>query len=402
MQDVENLYCEEGIDTQEFISLAREILSRGGIDRAIVVDGYRVIENCKLFQTLKKLGVRRIPVSRGIENTFVPLEVMGFFEDIQPSIYRVFRDTEELLYKNWPTPLVKLSRVSIDDRVVWAKLEGFNPWSMSIKDRVGWYMYRKVAEAYGRRNLGLLVESTSTNTGLAIAAIANMYLSKLRAYIPSTVSQTGELMLKVFGADVVRSTKQLTVELIDEVNEIARKEKAIHLNQFYNDANFEVHLRYTAKELELQIREAGIAPRAIIGGLGTSGHMSAIALYFKSRFRGIKIYGVVPREGTIIQGIRRIESGMKWIHYIDIDGVIEVSLEEAIQSIIHIARREGILIGLSSGAVYTGYRKLVENGELNEGDYILVFPDHGYKYTEHLQRYLNSINSNIKPMDSEI
>ncbi|MEM4502841.1 MAG: PLP-dependent cysteine synthase family protein, partial [Ignisphaera sp.] len=128
MQDVENLYCEEGIDTQEFISLAKEILSRGGIDRAIVVDGYRVIENCKLFQTLKKLGVRRIPVSRGIENTFVPLEVMGFFEDIQPSIYRVFRDTEELLYKNWPTPLVKLSRVSIDDRVVWAKLEGFNPW----------------------------------------------------------------------------------------------------------------------------------------------------------------------------------------------------------------------------------------------------------------------------------
>ncbi len=325
---------------------------------------------------------------------FIPLDVLGFFEDIQPSMYRVFRDSEELLYKNWPTPLVKLDRASIRNRIVWAKLEGFNPWSMSVKDRIGWSMYRKSVEAYGRSKLKLLVESTSTNTGLAIAAMANIYGSKLRAYIPSTVSETGELLLKIFGAEVIRSSKPLTVELIDEVEEVAKREGAIHLNQFYNDANFEVHLRYTAKELELQIREAGIVPKAIIGGLGTSGHISAIALYFKSRFKGIKVYGIVPRAGTAIQGIRRIESGMKWIHHIEIDGVLDISPEEAIQSVLHIVRREGIFIGLSSGAIYTGYKKLVENGVLDEGHYVLIFPDHGYKYVEQIQKYLNANNTN--------
>lgn len=389
LQTIENLYCEEDIDTIDFISLAKEVLSRGGIDRTFVVDGNRVVENCKLFQTLKRLGIKRIPVSSSVKQIFIPLEILGFFEDIQPSVYRVFRDCEELLYKNWPTPLVRLNRVSIRNRVVWAKLEGFNPWSMSVKDRIGWYMYRRSIEVYGKKPK-LLVESTSTNTGLAIAAMANMYGSKLRAYIPFTVSKTGELLLKVFGAEVIRSSKLLTVELIDEVEEVAKREAAVHINQFYNDANFEVHLRYTAKELELQIREAGIVPKAIVGGLGTSGHISAIALYFKSRFKGVKVYGVVPREGTTIQGIRRIESGMKWVHHVEIDGVVDVSSEEAIQSVLHIVRKEGIFIGLSSGAVYTGYKKLVENGVFDEGDYILIFPDHGFKYIEQLQRYLNT------------
>uniref|UniRef100_A0A7J3I9G7 Pyridoxal-phosphate dependent enzyme n=1 Tax=Ignisphaera aggregans TaxID=334771 RepID=A0A7J3I9G7_9CREN len=388
LQDIENLYCEEEVSTSEFISLAKEVLGKGGVDRTVAVSGGRVVEGCKLLQVLKRLGVRRVPVSLDVEKIFVPLEVLGFFEDIQPSTYRVFRDTEELLYRNWPTPLVRLSRASIRNRIVWAKLEGFNPWSMSVKDRIGWYMYRRAIETYGRRELGFLVESTSTNTGLAIAAMANMYNSRLRAYIPSTVSQSGEHLLKIFGVEVVRSSKPLTIELIDDVEDVAKREGAVHLNQFYNDANFAVHLRYTAKELELQIREAGIFPKAIVGGLGTSGHLSAIAIYFKSRFRGVRIYGVVPKEGTAIQGIRRIESGMKWLHYADIDGIVEASPEEALQSVLYMVRREGIFVGLSSGAVYTGYRKLVESGELDEGDYILVFPDHGYKYIEQLQKYL--------------
>lgn len=261
---------------------------------------------------------------------------------------------------------------------------------MSVKDRIGWYMYKKYIDKKRGNIPSLLVEPTSTNTGLAIAAIANMYGSKLKAYIPSTVSKTGELLLKVFGADVVRSPKLLTIELVNEVEEIAKKEKNLFLNQFFNDANFEAHLRYTAKELELQIKEVGIIPRAIVGSLGTSGHLSAIALYFKSRFKGVKVYGIVPREGTTIQGIRRIESGMKWINYVEIDGVVDVTPEEAIESILYIVRKEGIFVGLSSGAVYAGYRKLVENGEIDEGDYILVFPDHGYKYVEQLQSYLTS------------
>jgi cysteine synthase/O-phosphoserine sulfhydrylase/cystathionine beta-synthase len=389
---VDRIVCSDDIDFEEFLAIASNILKKGGVDTTIAVDkeSMRIVENGKLCTVLKKIGVRFVPVSyRVSEKIFISLEDMGFFEDIKPSRYRVFMDTEELLYKNWPTPLVKLGNLSRGGRVVWAKLEGFNPWSMSVKDRIGWYMYRKAVEKLGRDKVKLLVEATSTNTGLAIAAMCAIHGSKLRAFIPSTVSKTGEILLKIFGAEVVRSPKTLTVELINDVEEMARKEGAAHLNQFYNDANFEVHLRYTAKELELQIREAGIKPKAIFGGLGTSGHMSAISFYFKNRFKEVKIYGVVPALDTSIQGIRRVETGMKWIHYVEIDDVVEVTPEEAIEGVLEIVRNEGIFVGLSSGAVYTAFKKMMKEGKLGEGDYILIFPDHGFKYVEQISRYID-------------
>ncbi len=387
---IDSIIIDEDIDLDTFISISGEILRKGGVDRSVVIDhNFRVIGEKPLAITLKKLGVRYIPVSENhSENIFISLESLGFFDDIKPNSLRVFRDTEELLYKNWPTPLVMLKSLSTRDIRVWAKLEGFNPFSMSIKDRIGWYMYRKAIERNGNKAMKLLVESTSTNTGLAIAAMCAIHGSKLKAFIPSTVSKTGEILLKIFGAEVIRSQKMLTVELINDVDKIAKEENAIHLNQFYNDANFEVHLRFTAKELELQIRESGLKPRAIIGGLGTSGHMSAISHYFKNRFSGIKIYGVVPKEGTSIQGIRRVESGMKWFNKVVFDGIIDIDPNEAAKAVIDIVRREGIFIGLSSGAVVCGYRILLEKGVINEGDYILIFPDHGFKYIEQLQNYL--------------
>jgi cysteine synthase/O-phosphoserine sulfhydrylase/cystathionine beta-synthase len=393
LESVDNIICKEEMDLEEFLRVVGDVLSRGGVEVTVVIDreSKRVIENSKLCVALKKVGVKFIPVSYGVpERVFVSLESMGFFDDINPSRYRVFTNTEELLYKNWPTPLVKLANLSSNGISIWAKLEGFNPWSMSVKDRIGWYMYRKALERLGRDRISLLVESTSTNTGLAIAAMASIYKAKLKAFIPSTVSKTGETLLKIFGAEVIRSPKSLTVELIDDVEEIARKEGAVHLNQFYNDANFEVHLRYTAKELELQIREAGIEPKAIFGGLGTSGHMSAISFYFKNRFKGVKIYGVVPAPNTAIQGIRRVESGMKWVHYTNIDNIVEVTPEEAVKGVLEIVRNEGIFVGLSSGAVYMAFKKVAKEGKLGEGDYILIFPDIGFKYVEQVSMYIDN------------
>jgi cysteine synthase/O-phosphoserine sulfhydrylase/cystathionine beta-synthase len=390
LESVDNVMCEDDISLEEFLSISRDVLRRGGVNETVVVDGgsRRVVKNSKLCVVLKRIGVKFIPISYGVlEKVFISLEDLGFFDDIKPSRFRVFMDTEELLYKNWPTPLVRLRNLSSNYMRVWAKLEGFNPWSMSVKDRIGWYMYRKALEKLGK-SINLLVEATSTNTGLAIAAMAAIHKSKLKAFIPSTVSKTGEVLLKIFGADVIRSQKSLTIELVNDVEEIAGKEGATHLNQFYNDANFEVHLRYTAKELELQFKEVGIEPRAVFGGLGTSGHLSAISFYFKNRFRGVKIYGVVPAPNTSIQGIRRVESGMRWVHYVEIDDIIEVTPEEAVEGILEIVRNEGIFVGLSSGAVYVAFKKVVKEGKLNGGDYILIFPDIGFKYVEQILKYV--------------
>jgi len=369
-----------------------EMLREGGVRKPVVVnEELRVLGNSTTLEALRRLGVKLVPVTYGKDGeVFTPLEELGFYEDVAPSPLRVYNSTLELLYRGWPTPLVKLQALSSNGVRVWAKLEGFNPYSWSIKDRIGWYMFVKALERLGERRRKVIYEATSTNTGLALAAMAAIHGFSAKFYIPSSIQKASDTLLKVMGAEVVRVPKTLTIEFVDEVDEAAKREGAIHLNQFENDYNFEVHLRFTAKELELQLRHAGVTPKAIVGGIGTSGHMSAITFYFKNKFNdSVRVYCVQPAPNEVIPGIRRVESGMKWIHWVNIDGLIDVSRDEAIEGAISVARSEGILVGLSSGAVIAGFRKLLESGVLGDGDYVLVFPDHGFKYVEQFEEYLS-------------
>ncbi|ABL79000.1 PLP-dependent cysteine synthase family protein [Thermofilum pendens] len=319
------------------------------------------------------------------------LEELGFYEDVSPSTLRVFNSTEELLYKNWPTPLVRLNSLGDGKVRAWAKLEFFNPFSMSVKDRIGWYMVKKLLEKHPGASLALY-EATSTNTGMALAAMGAIKGFRVKLFLPETIQKASDTLLSVMGAEVRRVPKSLTVEFIDDVEHLAKEEGGVHLNQFENDANFGVHLRYTAKELDLQVRSAKLNLRGIVGGLGTSGHLSALSLYFKSRYSDVKIYGVQPAPGTVIPGIRRVETGMKWVHYVSVDKVVDVTPEEAVAHAVKVARREGILVGLSSGAVTAAFEALYSGGELPEGDYVLVYPDHGFKYVEQFSKYLPIIH----------
>lgn len=388
--DIESVECVGDIPIEEFISIAKRILARGGVDEPIVVVEGRTV-NTSLCLALKKLGVKRIPISRDrAVKIFIPLEALGFYSDIKPNAMRVFRNSLELLYSNWPTPLVRLERLSMKGIDVWAKLEWYNPFSGSIKDRVAWYMFIQWVERYGP--IAKLYEVSSGNTGLALASISAIHRARARIYLPGTATKAVEVMLRVLGAEVIRSSKELTVDTLKDVEIEAVRDNAVMLNQFSNDANFEAHLRYTAKELDLQLREAGIVPRAIIAGTGTSGHLAALALYFKSRYGGyVKVYGVQPSPNTTIPGLRRANTGSKWLNYVDIDDLIDVSPEEAIAGSIEVARNEGLLIGLSSGAVVAGFRKLVESGVIESpGSAILIFPDSGFKYVEVFETHLRS------------
>ncbi len=382
---VDSVECRAELDLRQFVDIAKKILECGGLEEPIVVEKRRVV-NAELCTVLKKLGAKLIPVAEKKIRVFIPLEALGFYSDIEPKRLRVFSDTIELLYGNWPTPLVVLKSLSRRSVRVWAKLEFFNPFSNSIKDRVAWYMFKRWIEERGP--IKKLYEASSGNTGIALAAIAAAYGAKARIYLPSAAPKATEILLQVLGAEVVRSSKSLTVEMMEDVKRDAVRDGVVNLDQLNNDANFEVHLRYTAKELDLQLREAGIVPRAIIVGTGTSGHISALALYFKSRYRGsVKVFGVQPAPGHSIPGLRRIETGVKWLYFVDIDDVLDITLEEAIENAVEIARKEGLIIGISSGAVVAGFRKLLECGAL-EGDVILVFPDSGFKYVELFEKYL--------------
>jgi cysteine synthase/O-phosphoserine sulfhydrylase/cystathionine beta-synthase len=313
----------------------------------------------------------------------VPLEELLAPEEKEARKLRVYNSTLELLYEGWPTPLVRFNSLSTTERSVWAKLEGYNPFSNSVKDRIGFSM---IMDALENGNLKeLLYEATSTNTGIALTSIANILGLKAKLYIPATVQKVSDVYLKVLGAEVTRLPVGLTVEAIGQVDSEAKINGAAHLNQFENDANFKVHLKHTASELDKQLKSLGLKPSCIIGGLGTSGHMSAISFYFKTKYKNnVKIVGVQPAPKEVIPGIRRVETGMKWYHWTNFDKVIDVKQIEAIEAAIYIARKEGLLIGLSAGAVVHAFNKIANE---EKGTYVLILPDTGYKYAEQFESY---------------
>jgi len=332
-----------------------------------------------------KLPPKSFTIMGGEVKISVPLKKLRGTERHDVKTLRVYSGSLELLLGGWPTPLVKLNSLSTNGRSVWAKLECYNPFSNSVKDRIAWYMIKEAMEKGEFKRI--LYEATSTNTGIALTSIANIFGAKTKVYVPMTVQRASDIYLNVLGAEVVRLPVSLTVEAISHVDAEAKAHGAAHLNQFENDANFKAHLKHTAREIDQQLASLGLKPTCIIGGLGTSGHISAISLYFKTKYGDkVKIVGVQPAQNEVIPGIRRIETGMKWIQWTTFDQIVDVSQREATEAAINIARKEGLLVGLSSGAVVHAFQKIAQE----KGVYVLIFPDSGYKYAEQFEKYLKN------------
>jgi len=427
IKDVKPAMCTE---LREVLPLYAKFLETSIVDNPIIVDWKTgvILEGHEVFQALDLLSAKKVPaikvnifdmkirslqpglkpitaeaiIEAGLKGPRLPpksfkvlleplkvnvrLRELLAPEEKDRRILKVYNSTLELLYEGWPTPLVKLKSLSNDERSVWAKLEGYNPFSNSVKDRIGWSMLNDALERGALKQA--IYEATSTNTGIALTSIANTLGVKAKLYIPQTVQKVSDVYLKVLGAEVIRLPVGLTVEAIDKVDFQAKADDATHLNQFENDANFKVHLKYTARELDQQLQSVGLKPSCIIGGLGTSGHMSAISFYFKNKYRNnVKIVGVQPAPNEVIPGIRRVETGMKWLHWMDFDEVVDVKQVEAIEAVISIARKEGLLIGLSAGAVVHAFNKISKD----EGVYVLIFPDTGYKYAEQFENYFKNL-----------
>ena len=277
----------------------------------------------------------------------------------KPSLHRVFNSSLELLTGGWPTPLLK---VSGQPREAYAKLEWFNPFSASVKDRTTYYLLKSVGGDW-------LVEVSSGNVAVALAALGNVLGKRVKLYIPTAGRYVAPL-LDFLGAEYQILDVSMTVEALEHLQKDIR-EGAVHPNQFGNDMNFIAHLR-TAAELDWQLSAVGKRPDYIVAGLGTSGHASALGFYFGVRY-GTKLIGVQPRDW--IPGIRRVETGMKWLSLISAE-VVDVSLKEALEGVREFAKRNGLLIGPSAGAVYKAFA-----AQRRDGVYVLIFPDSLMKYT---------------------
>jgi len=294
----------------------------------------------------------------------------------------VFPSVQDLVTGLWPTPLVRLEHFGD----VWAKLEFFNPLSRSIKDRTVFFLLRRFLNdgLYG----SLVEEASSGNVAVALAALANIYGFRYRAYTTKHLPRTTEVLLRVLGAGVVKVER----DSIDEgfwrwVRDNATRDGAINLNQFENADNPEGHYYFTGGEIVDQFMSIGRRPRVLIAGIGTGGHVTGIARRLRDTFSDVYVVGVEPAINNVIPGIKRLESGTRWAREV-VDEVIDVSLEEAVNGVIRVARSEGLLIGLSSGAVFQAFLKVRER--LGDVTYLLIFPDDIYKYIDIIDRFVNS------------
>lgn len=298
--------------------------------------------------------------------------------------YKVFENVHELISGIWPTPLVKLSKFGN----VWAKLEYYNALSQSIKDRFAWYVINKLIKS-GELTNKVIYEASSGNFALALALLSKIYNFNLRIYLPKSTSRSVEILLKILGVDYVKTDFEvINQDFRNYVRKISEIKNGLIINQFENDDNPKTHYEYTGWEIIQQLKLFDIKIDVLIAGIGTGGHISGIAKKLREYYPKLKVIGVIPCKNNIIPGIKRIEYGVKWVHEV-VDDVIEISVKEAIEGVIKLARAEGLLVGLSSGAVFRAFLKIREQIGL-EKTYLLIFPDDIFKYLDILSEWIET------------
>jgi cysteine synthase A len=278
------------------------------------------------------------------------------------------------------TPLVRLNRVTAGlDATVLAKLEFFNPLS-SVKDRIGLAMI-EAAERDGRLNREtLLIEPTSGNTGIALAFVAAAKGYKLLLTMPSGMSQERLHLLRALGAQVELTRDPWSMQAaVDRAMEIAAKQgNALILQQFSNPANPQAHRTTTAPELW---DATGGAIDALVTGVGTGGTITGVAEYFKARNPAFRALAVEPAECPVLAGGRPGPHGIQGIgagfvpqnlNRAILDGLVHVTTEEALTMARRLAKEEGLLVGISSGANTAAALKLARRPEF-KGKTVLTF-----------------------------
>jgi cysteine synthase len=287
------------------------------------------------------------------------------------------------------TPLVRLNRVTLGlDATVLVKLESFNPLS-SVKDRIGVSMIEAAEKAGHIKDDTIILEPTSGNTGIALAFVSAAKGYKLVLVMPETMSIERRKLLKALGADLVLTPGSQGMKgAISTAEEMLAKDPRYYYipQQFRNPSNPEIHRKTTAEEIW---RDTDGKADILVAGVGTGGTITGIADVIKSRKPGFKAIAVEPFASPVLSGgkpgphkIQGLAPGfVPDVLKLDlVDEVIKVEYDDALKTARRLAKEEGILVGISSGAAAWAALKVAARPE-NKGKLIVVIlPDTGERY----------------------
>lgn len=284
------------------------------------------------------------------------------------------------------TPLIQIDRFKKACEVnnkIFAKVEFFNPGG-SVKDRVGLKLIEQAYEDQLINKKTTIIEPTSGNTGIGLAIACAIYGNELILTMPETMSLERQKLLKAYGAKIVLTAGEKGMQgSVDKANELANKiENSYIPGQFVNPSNPLAHEETTALEI---IDDFDDNIDYFVAGIGTGGTITGIARILKKKYPDIKIIGIEPKDSPLItkgkagshdlQGI-----GANFIPKILdldlVDEVITVSTDDAYETARILAKKEGLLVGITAGAALHGATKITDKNK----NIVVLLPDTGERY----------------------
>ncbi len=287
------------------------------------------------------------------------------------------------------TPLVRLNRITKDLHAdVLVKVESFNPMG-SVKDRIGLAMIEEAERAGKIKEGTTVIEPTSGNTGIALAEVCAARGYKLILVMPETMTIERRKLLKALGAELILTPGPEGMKgAVNKAEQMAAEDPALYYlpQQFQNPANPAVHVRTTAEEIW---KDTDGKADAIIAGVGTGGTITGIAGVLKKRNPAFRAFAVEPAESPVLSGgkpgphrIQGIGAGfVPDVLQLDlIDEIIKVKGDDAIATARRLAKEEGILAGISSGAATFAALHVASREEMRGKTIVVILPDTGERY----------------------
>ena len=287
------------------------------------------------------------------------------------------------------TPLVRLNRVTKGlDATVLVKLESFNPLS-SVKDRIGVSMIKAAEKAGHIKDDTIILEPTSGNTGIALAFVCAAKGYKLVLVMPETMSIERRKLLKALGADLVLTPGSQGMKgAVSTAEDMLAKDPRYYYipQQFRNPSNPEIHRKTTAEEIW---RDTDGHVDFVVAGVGTGGTITGISDVIKSRRPGFQAIAVEPADSPVLSGgkpgphkIQGIGAGFvpDVLRRDLVDEIIKVEYEDAVTTARRLAKEEGILVGISSGAAAWAGLQLAARPENKGKQIVVILPDTGERY----------------------